>query len=114
VNTGTFHKRLDQAEAALSALQRAYLLLKRGVPPEAWPMAELEAYCDQHPELERLTDAELEALVEAAPHQVATLLAHYLEIHDYAPGAARSHSPEPRDALILDKPRQRPVQHRRY
>lgn len=43
-------------------LERAYELVALGVDAEQWPGAELDAYCDERPELEVLTDEELEQL----------------------------------------------------
>lgn len=54
-------------QAYLTPLERAYDLLERHVPAERWPDAELTAYCDEHcQDIEDLSDAELEALIEQA------------------------------------------------
>jgi hypothetical protein len=61
----TLIRRLDAIEAACTPLQRAYVLVERGIPPEAWPDAELNAYCETlPPEIRALSDEELEALLE--------------------------------------------------
>ena len=73
-------RRIDAVERGMTALQRAYLLLQRGIPPEQWPDAELESYCGEMPELERLSDEQLEALIIAAPGQVEHLLAEMLKV----------------------------------
>ena len=53
---------LEQADP----LFRAYKLVAHHIPPEQWPDAELNAYCDAHCQhLKDLTDAELEALINA-------------------------------------------------
>lgn len=70
--------RLDALEAGLDALSRAYLLLQRGIPPEQWPDAGLNAFCDERPEMGRLSDAQLEELCAAAPGQVERILAEML------------------------------------
>jgi hypothetical protein len=52
----------------MGPLERAYRLAERGTPPEAWPDAELESYCDElyktWPELRTMSDAELDALID--------------------------------------------------
>lgn len=52
----------------MGPLERAYRLVERGTPPEAWPDAELNAYCDdlyrEWPELRTMIDEELDALIE--------------------------------------------------
>mgnify|MGYP003374889718 CR=1 FL=1 len=62
----TYTKRVAELEerrqALLTPLQRAYELIERGAPVEAWPEAELNAFCDERPEFARLTDAELDIL----------------------------------------------------
>ena len=61
-------EQLEQAHAArLTPLERAFELLEQHVPPEQWPDAELNAYCDTlPPEIQALSDGELEALIEQA------------------------------------------------
>ena len=73
-------RRIDAVERGLSALQRAYVLVHRGTPPEQWPDVELQAYCDERPEMDRLSDEQLEALITAAPGQVEALLAEMLKV----------------------------------
>lgn len=73
-------RRIEAVERGLDALQRAYMLLQRGVPPALWPDAELNAYCDTlPPEIRNLTDEQLAELVAAAPGQVARILETMLE-----------------------------------
>lgn len=54
------------------AFDRAFDLEARGVSVEAWPDAELDAYCENsclfHPELATMSDAELEARYAEAAH----------------------------------------------
>ena len=58
-------KRIAGLEAAQQPLQRAYALIRRGVPPKQWPNAELESFCAvECADMRGLSDAELEQLAE--------------------------------------------------
>jgi hypothetical protein len=54
--------RLKRLESRMPALARAYALLGRGVPFVDWPQPELEVFTAESPEIQQLSDAELEAL----------------------------------------------------
>jgi hypothetical protein len=84
----SFAKRLADLEQArweqLTPLERAFELLERGTPPAQWPDAELEAYCEtecQH--LLGLTDAQVEALVDAPEGQLADLYIQFTGEHPH-------------------------------
>lgn len=81
--TRTLARRLEAVEAALSPLQRAYRLIAAGEPPECWPDAELEAYCAERPELELLTDDELDEIIAAPLDRAEALTLRLLEGHGY-------------------------------
>lgn len=87
----TIKQRLDALEHTylehMTPLERAYNLLARRVPPEQWPDAELNAFCDERPAMNLLTNAELDMLIAAPEGQLESLFAQLLlENHGYIEG----------------------------
>lgn len=79
---------LERAQRAhMTPLERAYDLLARHVPPELWPDAELNAFCDERPAMNLLTNAELDMLIASPEGQLESLFAQLLlDNHNYVEG----------------------------
>ena len=77
----SYRARMEALEAALPPLARAERLVERGVPPERWPDEELNAYCDQFPEMQALSSEELERLIAMPEDEANVELQRMLAAH---------------------------------